>query len=686
MKNGSILHGFPKARRNFIALSTAILVSQFAVHAQIASREHIYVHTDRNGYLAGETIFFKAYLYLQFAPSDLSSSLVYQLSDLSGNVQAGGVLPVTGGTAAGSVDLGPNISEGVYLLNTMTRKRSEPLPAEVYSRPVYVFNSGNKKVVRPAATEASDLNLSSTGISISVNNSPKGKLVKVEFPDSNFVGKVCRILGIMENQAVFTHKFILRAPSQSMQVPTLDLPDGILHLVLTNETGSLLARQLSSIDNDSSRLPLTLTIDSFRTDGNNRNVFTLGFPAGTSGTFSVSVTDPEKDINPRRKDIFTTLLKDSAKYKVEVDNAGEFIQKPMWLPDTNFISIRGRIDMSDTKTKTEKGDLLFLVQNRDSSSFTVAPEISKNGEIKLDKLFFEDTATFSYGWSKSNRKMKIDFDLPKTGEQLKLWPVQIPFYETALFSDPTAGLVFAKMQNEWKEQMSDGKLLDTVFVKGKTRSPREIVNSKYTRGVFANSNMAKVIDFINEPVKTGGNILEYLQGKISGLNIVRLNNGYQLTSTRVSSMTNANPHVNVYLDEQLSNQDFVRTIPVNDVALVKYFPPGNSGMLGMGNIGALLIYTKKPEDLGGRDFVKNENMFRYPGYTAVKNFNLAQTSSINAAYYSPTIYWNPSLYIAGEDNKSTISFLNFAKVKRMKIVVEGFTEDGKIVSFEKIIP
>jgi hypothetical protein len=686
MKNGPGLQGFCKVRSNLFALTAVMFLCQFAATAQIASREHIYIHTDRNAYLAGETIFFKAYLYLQFAPSDLSSSLSYQLSDLSGNIQVTGLLPATGGTAAGSIDLGPNLLEGVYLLNTMTRKLSEPLPAEVYSRPVYVFNPANKGISKPASASVADVNPLSSGISISVTNSPKGKLVKVDFPDTSSVGKVYRILGIMENQVVFTHRFSLKSRSQSMQVPTLDLPDGILHLVLTNETGELLSRQLSSIDNGSSNLPVTLTIDSFRTEANSRNVFTLGFPAGTSGTFSVSVTEAGKDVNPRRKDMVTALLKDSTIYKIEVDNAGEFIQKPTWLPDTNFISVRGRVDISKSKAKIEKGDLVFFVQNRDSSSFTITPEISKIGEVNLDKLFFEDTATISYGWSKSNRKMKIDFDLSKTGKQEKLWPVQVPFYETGIFSDSLARVIFSQMQQELKEQMSEAKLLDTVFVKAKTRSPKEVVNAKYTHGVFANSNMAKVIDLITEPVKTGGNILEYLQGKISGLNIVRLNNGYQLTSTRVSSMTSTNPPVNIYLDEQPSNQDFARTIPVNDVALVKYFPPGNSGMLGMGNIGALLIYTKKPEDLGGRDIVENENKFRYPGYTAVKSFSTAQATTNIATYYSPTLYWNPSIYIAGEDNKSIISFLNFASVKRMKIVVEGFTEDGKIVSFEKIIP
>ncbi|HTE24917.1 hypothetical protein [Flavitalea sp.] len=693
MKNGTRPMGFYQIYRKAFVLAAAVFGAAvspagFMANAQIASKEHIYIHTDRNVYLAGETVFFKAYLYLQFAPSDLSSSLIYQLSDLSGNVRAAGLIPVTGGTAAGSIELGSGIPQGVYLLNTMTTKLSKPLPEEVYSRPLYIFNADNKEgsVKQPPSAPAGS-ELAATDISISASKSPKGRLVNVEFPDSTSTGKSWRIFGLMENQVVFAHQFILKTQTQSMQVPTLDLPDGILHFVLANEGGTILSKGLTSIDNGSSNLELTLNIDSFRTDSHGRNVFTLGFPAGIAGTFSVSVTDPGKDLNPRAKNIFTSLLKDSAIGHIEIDNSGEFVQKPKWLPDTNFISIKGKIDLPNSKVKIGKGDLIFFVQNRDSSSFTVTPEISKNGEVNLDKLFFEDTATISYGWSKSNRKMKIDFDLPKPGGQFKLWPTRLPFYEAGLFSDSSAMLVFGKMQKGLIEQLTDATMLDTVFVKGKTKSPKEIVNAKYTRGVFSNSNMAKVIDLINEPVKAGANILDYLQGKISGLNIVRLNNGYQLTSTRVSTMTDPYPHVNVYLDEQLSNQDFVRTLPVNDVALVKYFPPGNSGMLGMGNIGALAIYTKRPEDLTGKSVLKNENTFLYPGYTPVKPFQGAPSyGKKQNGYFSPTIYWNPSIYVAGEDNKAVISFINYGEVKQMKIVVEGFTEDGKIVSFEKIIP
>src|SRR5688500_14662298 len=96
----------------------------------------------------------------------------------------------------------------------------------------------------------------------------------------------------------------------------------------------------------------------------------------------------------------------------------------------------------------------------------------KDGEIRIEKLFFEDTAVISYGWSGASKKMKLNFDLPNQSGKAKLWPLQLPYYESSVFTDPAGLAYFDNIYKGLLQQRSDARLLDTVFVNARTKSPK----------------------------------------------------------------------------------------------------------------------------------------------------------------------------------------------------------------------
>jgi hypothetical protein len=49
-----------------------------------------------------------------------------------------------------------------------------------------------------------------------------------------------------------------------------------------------------------------------------------------------------------------------------------------------------------------------------------------------------------------------------------------------------------------------------------------------------------------------------------------------------------------------------------------------------------------------------------------------------------TLYWNPVISVSGE-KEFTIRFYNSDAAKKFHVVLEGFTADGKLVRFDKII-
>jgi len=142
------------------------------------------------------------------------------------------------------------------------------------------------------------------------------------------------------------------------------------------------------------------------------------------------------------------------------------------------------------------------------------------------------------------------------------------------------------------------KLLATVTVNKKLPKPELQVNERYTRGMFSNMMNVKVLDYINHPPSDAGiPIMDYLQGKIPGLIIRPSANGYEIKSTRISTLTD-DAGIKLYLDDQETSADFLSYIYPKDVALVKYFPPGGALITGgAASSGLLIIYTRKGDDL-----------------------------------------------------------------------------------------
>lgn len=94
----------------------------------------IHLHLDKDIYLPGETIWFKAYLLLGGMPDTLSGSLFTELLDEEGNTISRFVAPVEGGTAYGQLEPGRSLTRGNYIIRAFTRSSISTESNNVYSR------------------------------------------------------------------------------------------------------------------------------------------------------------------------------------------------------------------------------------------------------------------------------------------------------------------------------------------------------------------------------------------------------------------------------------------------------------------------------------------------------------------------------------------------------------------------
>lgn len=106
------------------------------------TQEKVYLHLDNNGYIAGETIWFKAYVFkaANLLPTDMSKVLYVELLDPDGELVERKTLYVDNGRTYGDFELDPKtIHPGYYEVRAYTRAMLNWDQAYLYSRvlPVY---------------------------------------------------------------------------------------------------------------------------------------------------------------------------------------------------------------------------------------------------------------------------------------------------------------------------------------------------------------------------------------------------------------------------------------------------------------------------------------------------------------------------------------------------------------------
>ena len=120
------------------------------------------------------------------------------------------------------------------------------------------------------------------------------------------------------------------------------------------------------------------------------------------------------------------------------------------------------------------------------------------------------------------------------------------------------------------------------FNPGKTQA--EKLNDQYCTGLFKTDEGA-IFDFVSDNTSANGyfNILDWLEGRVAGLQVVVLRNGVRIPVIRGSQ-------AGIFVDEMQVSADFLNSLFMNDIAMIKVIKtPFLGGFNGAG--GAIAIYT-----------------------------------------------------------------------------------------------
>ncbi len=764
--------------------------------------EKVYLHTDRDNYLAGETAWFTAYLYSDYQPDTISTSLyVDLLHEVSGVIHRK-VLPVFLGVTTGQLELPDSLVTGSYVIRGYTPTMLNQDAQFIFKRSIFVFGKKNvaaapkEKLIRmeffpeggnlvtgllntfafkatnengmpvdikgslknekneilatfnsyhdgmgmfeltPGAGEkyyvVLDGDLSATkyylpastdkGIAVTVMPHPQGNFFEIKQNDKDPDLVAAYMIGQMQHHVVFRQNFSAGKAEVQGVINTLGLMSGILQITFFNKKGMPLAERLCFVDNKEYRQPAEIIADSIDFSKKARNRFSISLKDTIQGSLSVSVTDPVYSLLETREDhmishfllssdlrgyihhpaYYFSADNDSVKTALDLVMMTNGWRRFRWTDlvsksaaplsnykDGAYITLKGRVNIRDTKKPFAEKELLLLMIAADSSRSMQMVRTNKEGEFKLDSLVFYGNTRIMISDIRGKKNQYIDVLLSSDSlNRAFVLPVT-----DAGSSHPRNSEVIAAKTKAWEMDYDDiakasGLMLDAVVVKIKRKSPVQELEEKYASGLFSGMS-ERTIDLVNtEEVVYHNNIFDYLQLKVPGLTIANEGLDYSIYYRQTASASSMGLiPMTLYLNEIETDASFISTIPASQIAMVKIYS-SFAGAVGNAPGGVLAVYTKKGSDM--EDVTSSAaDLLRYRGYSLVKEFYAPDYKVDKAAAgktdHRITLDWRPNIFVNNVNPKIPVTFYNNDRTKSYRVIVEGMTISGKLIYAEKII-
>ena len=502
-------------------------------------------------------------------------------------------------------------------------------------------------------------------------------------------------------------------------IPTVNLPSGILTITVFDSRWNALAERITYINNDEYRFNAGMTVDHWGLNKRAKNEIQVEVPDSVVANLSIAITDASIDSDSSNTIISHFLL--SSELKGQIYNPAYYFsgndntiaqhldlvmlshgwRRFKWedvaknkLPsiayprDTAFLALSGKVYGATPSALRENPTVILIVTQKKDEMNTSNKKPIKNmlivpvkpdGTFEEPNFFLFDSAHIYYKLSKSlrdasiifmeNRLPAIRYRLPAAGLFNNQFGDTTGYGRHFQLSDETLRLL----------QLGEGKILENVTVKTKTRSPLEIMDQKYSSGLFTGGDGYQFNLLDDNSSFASRNIFEYLQSKVAGLMIN--------TSANPPTMSWRGGSPQLFLDELPMDAEFVSSISINDVAYIKVFRPPFYGGGSSAN-GAIAIYTRRGDDVKqdpGKGLANNT----VNGYTPLRQFYSPNYSAFNAENEKPdmrtTIFWNPQVITKPGANKVKMIFYNNDVSKSFRVIIEGMTTTGQLVHLEQIM-
>ncbi|MFI5131685.1 MAG: hypothetical protein ACHQFX_16905 [Chitinophagales bacterium] len=549
------------------------------------------------------------------------------------------------------------------------------------------------------------------GVAMEVAISGSSRLLNVYYtPQVATAIDTVHIVGVMYQHSAFNIARPTNAAFIKLTIPTAALPSGILTITVFDKNWNALAERITYINNEDYQFQLQMDVQHWGLNKRARNELKITVPDSLIASLSVSVTDAAIGTDSSnniishlfltselRGDVFNPtyyfsnngdsvsqhldlvmLTHGWRRFKWQETIAGK-IPRPRFERDTSYLSLSGKI-YGVLPGQIQPGtNIILLVKQKDiKGGFMVVP-VKQDGSFNDPTYVIFDTAQIYYQFEKS--KGLGDASVQFMPGRLPAPPgANVSLIQNSIWWD-TIGMArqmaLVNEANAIAERMKV-KTLENVTVKSRTKTAVQVLDEKYTSGLFIGDGIQ--FDMVNDPFAGSAiNIFTYLQGKVAGLQVNASSNPPTL------EWRGGSPQL--YLDEVPADASFVSSVNVNDVAFIKVFRPPFMGGFNGAN-GAIAVYTRRGNDMKAAPG-KGLNNNKVYGYTLIKEFYSPNYSSFKQTNEErdlrTTLYWNPAITLSPQNREVTLTFYNNDVSNSFRVVIEGMTRDGRLTHLEQMM-
>ncbi len=501
------------------------------------------------------------------------------------------------------------------------------------------------------------------------------------------------------------------------KIPLDSFPEGLIELKLFDSIGTMLNHRTILNKNFRSDNTIQIKVLQSNLEANGKNKVLIMGKEGERYNLSISVFDFNFNSvlvrNTIEEDLWLPkqILPNFKFYRTEnQDNFFDFLNQTVFTtsfnlftksktllntPLDNYLEIIA--NYQNKNTSLPLGNVLnVIINDKIQGKQFLKFETQNQKEFKKNNLIFFDSAQISYQLNQNKDEtsyIKCFLSPFKTSQSA------IPIFD---FKD--INLAYEMSSNYSQINLDEfidigtkifnkEHSLKEVVVTTKYNNPQvkrlQELDNKYTSGMFSGLTRGFQLNVIDDKSAVmQSDILNYIVYRIPGLKICSMVGARLLTNTRTSgqgcSIENA---IITFVDEtELPQQIGLSSLQVSQIAYVKYISGIVIGSSFVSNAGALYVYTKKGDD-NNDEFGKLMNKIKLKGYDLPKNFTIPDFDQKEPIYNfekRTTLYWNPSLILENGSNFE-IDFNNNSISKKLLLIIEGFSEDGKLVHLEKII-
>ncbi len=569
------------------------------------------------------------------------------------------------------------------------------------------------------------------GVGLSVNNSTSSISFTLTRPDSassDFTSYY--VVAQMQQQLLYSAIVNMsRKTTVTASIPTDSLPDGVVQLTVFNAAQLPVAERIVFINH--ANYYFITDLHAIEKNITKRGHNTLQVDVGGSLISNLSIAVTDESLNPqqpeREENIFSNLLltsdikgsvynpdyyfssdEDSIKQQLDLVMMTNGWRRFKWedllankwpqinyLPE-HYLSIKGEV-YGLTKNLLAGQELTGILKAKGSGSKILSLPINKDGTFKADGVSFFDTAHLFYQFNNDKDKKLTSIASILFDKSYVQPPAVFSFSSnTVLEPDSSTARKNKIKTNLLRQDFFAGtvKTLKEVTVTTRQKTIQEKMDDEYTSGFFSGGDDISFINQDNEFAKSAPDVLTYLQGKVAGLQVYLIDPG---------SISWRGSTTSLYLNQMAADINELKSISMNDVAMIKVFRPPFLGDFGAPSVGssnsgagtissssggaggAIAVYTKNGNDITstaqGLDFALIN------GYSAIKEFyspDYSANSTPQLNDYRSTLYWNPFLIMDKTTRRITIPFYNSDNCKKIRVVIEGINEMGQLTREEKV--